>query len=135
MDLATAGRHHRVLRLRCVGLLVLAGVALILALAPVPALTGPPVAWDRSPELTAAVDHTDEVACPDGVLTEEDRDEEAKAGPGKHLLVAAAASSIPLAFRHGVSGALGPLVDHSCGHLGDGAPGATRAPPPAITGA
>lgn len=113
------------------GLLALAGVALVLAL--VPALTGPPVARDRSPEFAAAVDHANETACPAGVLTEEDRDEEAKAAAGRHLW--AAASSIPLAFRHGVSGALGPLVDHSCGRLGDGAPGATRAPPPAITGA
>lgn len=114
---------------------MLAGVALILTLVPAPALTGPSPPRDRSPEFVAGVDHAAETACPDGVLIEEDRDEEAKAGPGRHLLVAAAASSMPLAFRHDVSGALGPLVDHSCGHLGDGAPGATRAPPPSITGA
>ena len=109
-------------------------VALVLALVPGSGLAGQGSAFDRSPEFTAAAGHGGDVAGPAGVLAEEDGDEEGKAGLGDQLVVDLAASSGPLTFRHGVSGALGPLVDHSCGRLGDGAPGATRAPPPAITG-
>lgn len=128
MDEATAGRLQRILRPRGVWLLVLAGVALVASGIPAPALAGPP-ALDRSPEITAGVGHATETACPDGLLVEEDRDEEAKAGLVEQLVADVSAASLPRAFRHGVSGALGPLVDHSCGRLGDGAPGATRAPP------
>jgi hypothetical protein len=130
---ATAGRLPRVTRPRGVWLLVLAGVALLGSGIPAPALAGPS-ALDRSPGISTATGHAVETACPDGVLVEEDRDEEAKAGLEGLPAADLSAATQSLAFRHGVSGALGPLVDHSCGRLGDGAPGATRAPPPAITG-
>jgi hypothetical protein len=130
---ATAGRLQRVTRPRGMWLLVLAGVALIGSSTPDPAQAAPP-ALDRSVEFTAGAAGTAGTACPDGVLLEEDGDEETKAGPDEQLVADLSATTQSLAVRHGVSGALGPLVDHSCGRLGDGAPGATRAPPPAITG-
>ncbi len=107
---------------------MLAGVALILASTPTPSLAASP-ALDRSPVITTGPDHAAETACPAGVLAEEDGDEEGKAGLGQQVVADVSAATRPLTFRHGVSGALGPLVDHSCGRLGDGAPGATRAPP------
>jgi hypothetical protein len=110
-------------------MIVAALVALVLALVPGPGPAGPWAALDHSPAFAAGVDHGGDATCPAGVLAEEDRDEEGKSGPGEQLVADLSAASLPLVFRHGVSGALGPLVDHSCGHLGDGAPGATRAPP------
>jgi hypothetical protein len=127
-----AGRHQWFQRPRGVGLLVLAAVALVLSLTSLSAAGPAPRAGDRT-ELARGMDHGTETACPDGVMVEEDLDEDGKGGPGKQVAASGDVSSPPPAFRPGASTPAGPVLDHPCGRLGDGASGATRAPPGAVT--
>jgi hypothetical protein len=131
---ATASRHQWFQRPRDVGLLVLAAVALVL---PLTALSAAPPAHpaDGRTQLTAALDQGPETACPYGVMVEEDLDEDGKDGPEKRVAASGDASSPPPAFRAGASTPVGPVLDHPCGRLGDGASGVTRAPPGAFTDA
>jgi hypothetical protein len=125
---ATAGRHQWFQRPLGVGLLVLAAAALILSLASLS--TAPPAhpAAERT-ELAGGVDHGAENDCPYGVMVEEDLDEDGKSGPGELIADSGDAPSPPRAFRPAASTPTGPVLDHPCGRLGDGASGATRAPP------
>ena len=125
---ATAGRHQWFQRLPGVGLLVLAAVALILSLTSLSVAGAAHFAGERT-ELAGVADHGAEPACPYGVMVEDDLDEDGKSDPGELVAASGDASALLLASRPGASSPVGPVLDHPCGRLGDGASGATRAPP------
>ena len=109
-------------------LLVLAAVALIFTSTALSSV-GPVHPLSPRAELVAGGERGAQTACPDGVMVEEDLDEDGKGGPGGLVADSADASSPPLAFRPGASTPHGPVLDHPCGRLVDGASGVTRAPP------
>jgi hypothetical protein len=125
---ATAGRHQWFQRPRGVVLLVLAAVALVLSLTSLSA-AGPAHHAGERTELAGGLDHGAEPACPYGVMVENDLDEDGKSDLAEQIAPSGDIAPPPLAFRPLASSPIGPVLDHPCGRLGDGASGATRAPP------